>query len=80
MECYSAIRWNASESVLVRWMNLAPVIQNEESQKEKNKYCILIHIYGIYKMVLMNLFAGQQWRRRHREQTYGHEAGEGGMN
>ena len=23
-------------------------------------------------MVLMNLFAGQQWRNRHREQTYGH--------
>jgi len=24
------------------------------------------------KMVLMNLFSGQQWRNRHREQTYGH--------
>ena len=24
------------------------------------------------KMVLMNLFAGQQWENRHREQTYGH--------
>ena len=24
------------------------------------------------KMVLMNLFAGQQWRRRHREQICGH--------
>ena len=23
-------------------------------------------------MVLKNLFAGQQWRNRHREQTYGH--------
>ena len=35
------------------------------------------------KMVLMNLFAGQQWRRRHGEQTYGHkrrEEGEGGRN
>ena len=28
------------------------------------------------EMVLMNFFAGQQWRNRHREQTYGHE-GEG---
>ena len=28
------------------------------------------------KMVLKNLFTGQQWRNRHREQTYGH--GEGG--
>ena len=23
-------------------------------------------------MVLMNLCSGQQWRNRHREQTYGH--------
>ena len=33
-------------------------------------------------MVLRNLFAGQQWRNRHREQTYGHRerVGEGEMN
>ena len=35
---YSAIRRNASESVLMRWMNLEPIIQNEVSQKEKDKY------------------------------------------
>ena len=52
--------------------NLEPIIQSEVSQKEKDKYCILIHISGIRQMVLMNLFAGQQWRNRHREQTYGH--------
>jgi len=40
MEYYSAIKWNASESVLMRWMNLEPIIQSEVSQKEKNKYCI----------------------------------------
>ena len=34
------------ESVLVRWMNLEPVIQSEVSQKEKNKYLILTCIYG----------------------------------
>ena len=33
--------------VLVRWMNLEPIIQSEESQKEKDKYHILTHIYGI---------------------------------
>ena len=32
------------ESVL-RWMNIEPIIQNEVSQKERNKYCILMHIY-----------------------------------
>ena len=44
---YSAIKRNAFESVLMRWMNLEPIIQSEVSQKEKEKYCILIHIYGI---------------------------------
>src|SRR5574337_1150300 len=48
MEYYSVIK-NASESVLMRWMNLEPVIQSEVSQKEKNKYHILTHIYGLKK-------------------------------
>ena len=34
---YSAIKVNAFESVLMRWMNLEPIIQSEVSQKEKNK-------------------------------------------
>ena len=33
----------------MRWMNLEPIIQCEVSQKEKDKYCILAHIYGIQK-------------------------------
>ena len=66
-------------------MNLESIIQSEVGQKEKNKYHILTHIYvESRKMVLMNLFAGQQWRCRHREQenrlvdTAGE--GESGMN
>ena len=47
VEYYSAIIRNAFESVLVRWMNLEPVIQSELSHKEKDKYCILMHIYRI---------------------------------
>ena len=47
MEYYSAIKGNAFESVLMRWMNLDPIIQNEVSQKEKDKYSILMHIYRI---------------------------------
>ena len=46
---YSAIKMNEFESVLKRWMNPEPVIQSEVSQEEKNKYHILIHIYGIWK-------------------------------
>ena len=33
----------------MRWMNLEPIIQSEVSQKEKEKYHILMHIYGIQK-------------------------------
>ena len=48
-------------------MNLEPIIQSEVSQKEKDKYRILSHIYRSRKMVLKNLLTGQQWRNRHRE-------------
>ena len=41
------IKQNKFESVPVRWMNLESVVWSEVSQKEKNKYCILMHIYGI---------------------------------
>ena len=47
MEYYSAIKRNAFESVLMRWMNLEPIIQSIMSQKEKDKYHILTHTYGI---------------------------------
>ena len=49
MEYYSAIKRNAFASVLMRWMNLEPIKQSEVSQKEKDKYSILTHIYGIQK-------------------------------
>ena len=35
----------------MRWMKLEPIIQSEVSHKEKYKYCILIHIYGILRDV-----------------------------
>ena len=47
---YSAIKErNTFDPVLIRWMNLEPIIQSEISQKEKNKYCILTYLYGIWK-------------------------------
>ena len=47
MEYYSAIKKNAFESVLIRWMKLEPIIQSEVSQKEKWQNSILMHVYGI---------------------------------
>ena len=47
MQHYSAINRNEIELFLVRWMDLESVILSEVSQKEKNKYHMLIHFYGI---------------------------------
>ena len=47
MEYCSVIKKNVLESILMRWMNLEPIIHNQVSQKEKDKYCILMHIYRI---------------------------------
>ena len=46
MEYYSAIKMNEIGSFVETWMDLETVIQNEVSQKEKNKYRILTHICG----------------------------------
>ena len=47
MAYYSAFKKNTFESVLMRWMKLELIIQREVSQKEKHRYSILTHIYGI---------------------------------
>ena len=36
MECYSAIKKNTFESVLMRWMKLEPIIQSEARKKNTN--------------------------------------------
>ena len=47
MDYYSAIKRKETALFVVRWMDLVAVIQSEVSQKEKNKYCMLTHIYGM---------------------------------
>ena len=37
------------ESVLMRWTNLEPIVQSQISQKEKYKYRILSHPFGMQK-------------------------------
>ena len=76
MEYYSAIKKNAFESVLMRWLKLDPIIQSEVSQKENHWYSILMHIYMEFrKMVTMTLYARQQKRHRCKEQTFGLRGG-----
>ena len=33
MDYYLAVKMNASETILMRWMNLEPIIQKEVNQK-----------------------------------------------
>ena len=71
MEYYSAMERNTFESVLMRWMNLKPIIHRVKEVRETNiayeHMCMESR-----KMVLMNLFAEQQWTHRHRERTCEH--------
>ena len=47
MDYYLAIKRNKIGSFIETWMDLDIVIQKEVSQKEKNKYHILTHVFGI---------------------------------
>ena len=51
-----------NELFVRRWMDLESVMHSEVSQKEKNKYCMLTHIYGILKKkkVMKNLGARRE--------------------
>ena len=49
MEYYSAIKRNEIGSFVETWMDLETAIQSEASQREKNEYCILTRICGIWK-------------------------------
>ena len=66
----------------MRWMNLEPITQCEVSQKEKDKYHILTHIYGIYKNATEE-FIYRATVEKQTEQIQGHgergEEGEGEM-
>ena len=47
MEYYSVIKRNKIGSFVEMWMDLETFIQNELSQKKKNKYYILMYICEI---------------------------------
>ena len=55
----------------MRWMKLEPIIQSEVSQKDKEHYSILTHIYMEFrKMVMITLYAKQKKKHRCTEQTF----------
>ena len=58
IEYYSAIKRNKTESFVETWRDIESIIQTEVNQK--NKYHLLMHIYGIRNMAKMSLSAGQE--------------------
>ena len=69
MEYYSAIKKNAVESILMRWMKLELIIQIEVSKKEKAPIQY-INAY-IWNLETTTLYVRQQKRHRYKEQTFG---------
>ena len=55
----------------MKWINLEPIIQSEVSQKRKDKYHILMHIYGIWENGTEEFIFRATRRNRHRGYTYG---------
>ena len=47
MEYYSSIKKNKIMPFAATWIQLEIIILSEVSQKEKDKYSMLTHIYGI---------------------------------
>ena len=68
-EYYSAMKRNAFESVLMRWMNLEPITQSEVGQKEKDKYYGRLQSMGSLRVrhdsvTSFSLFTFMHWRRK----------------
>ena len=62
-------------------MNLEPIVQSEVSQKEKDKYCILMHIYRIQKNGTEEFIYRAAMEKQTQRIDYGHgeRGGEGKM-
>ena len=73
MDYYSAIKRNKFESVVMRWMNLEPLIQSE-SKREKQVLCINIYIY-IYIYIYIHMEARKMVLMNLRERTCRHSRG-----
>jgi len=66
MEYYSALKKNTFESVLMRWMKLESIMQNEISQKNTNT--VYSHMYMEFRKTIMMIpYARQQKKHRCKE-------------
>ena len=60
MKYYLVIKMNTFKSVLMRRMNLEPIIQSELSQKEKDKYRISTHIWTLERWYWRSYMQGSK--------------------
>ena len=83
MEYYSVIKRNAFESVLMRWMNLEPIIQSEVSQGEKQISYINAYIWNLERWYWWTYLQGSNGdtdiKNRRKDKSGGAEE-EGGTN
>ena len=77
MEYYLSIKKNKIVPFEEMWMGLETITQGEESQKEKNKYRMLMHICGIYKNGTDEPSCKTRTDTQYREQMYGHQGRKG---
>ena len=78
---YSAIKRNAFESVLMRWMNLEPIIQSEVCQKERQISCSKAYIRNLEKWYWRIYLQGSNGETdiENRLNGHGERGGEGEM-
>ena len=77
MEYYSAIKKNKRMPFAATCLQLETIILCEVSQKEKDKYHVMLLTCGISNMTQVNLSMKQKQNHGHREQSGGCQGGEG---
>ena len=73
MEYYSAIKKNEILPFAATWMDLEGIILSEISQTEKDKYCMISHIWNLIKRNKLVNITKKKQTHRYREQTSGYQ-------
>ena len=79
MEYYSALIKNTFESVLMRWMNLEPIIESEVSQKERQILYINAYIWTLVRWYWQSYMQGSKGDTEVKNRLLDSGKGEGGM-
>ena len=78
MKYYSAINKNEITSFAATWMELESLILSEVSQKEKDKFHMISHIWNLIYGTNGPIYRKETNSQKHGEQTCGCQGGRGG--